>query len=595
MMAEPYVKPILVLDDTFALDEIKTLPAGVFEAVLCLFWTAEETITTLEKQTGARCIPLRCIVDNVTAWEHEAGQKVIEICERGPQWHGLAWRCYLKQPLYQLLLDWFLAKRVCAFVVSEASVPVGGGMVLELVVGARLAAAFQLLAPQLIPQCVLKIRAQLPGTTPAPRWKRLVRRTREVMLSGGWRLQAWHLLAELDREYVWRMRWHNKPSATFLPGAVTLFSSYSNNSRTESAFAPLLPEPVQWLFTNWSAREGAENSAQPKGWLWEFAPAQITDALPRDDAPDTGDPALDEWIGQSAMWHSWSEYELTALAQLTRCWQHYLETYAPRLVVMADSWGLDGWFTRVARRYDLTVLHLLHGAIGGDFYTNTSIEADGLVVWGEFWRDLWRADQHEKIVVTMPPGLFPRVRKRPASKRRLVFFSWDVTALAQYNQSELASGLMDVLHTLAQTSDMELTVRFHPAENPSDFVRRWRACYGALPGNLRLSKREPLNELIAETDVALMYRSTVLMNCLVNEIPVVMPGWIDFAWNEQLGSVEGIYLATGFDDLKRQLAAWLEHPPKMDPGMSKRFAARDRDSLNAFYERVRLNLPGKVQ
>ncbi len=565
------MKPILVVDDTFVPEEIESFVPGAYKAVLCLFWMAEETRTRFEKHIGAECISLRQVVESVFEWERETTEATLKICTGGPQWRGLAWRKYLEQSLYALLLDWSLAKRAIEFVTRNLMEEEDAEIVLELHVAPRVAQAFAQLVPDAPKKWKLELRSYLSRTVSSPRWKRLVRRALEVSFLGGWRLSAWHLVAELDREYKWRTLWRGNQPTGFQVNAITVFSSYANNSRTLSVFTKYLASPIQGVLTNQSAREGLKDAKIRQSWLWQFAPRGKAEVHATDNLPHTGDERLDEWLMQSDLWRNWTAFELRMLVRMTDCWQNYLKNEKPRLIVMASAWGLEGWLAQVARAQSIPVLLFLHGALGGYFYTQTPIEAEGLVVWGEFWRNLWRPQEREKIFVWTLDELFPRVARRPAARRRLTFFSWATSSLPYYNAAELMNGLIEVLYILFQDPEIALTVRFHPAENPSDFIRHWTTKYGAIPHNLRLSKREPLQEILEETDVALMFRSTVLLNCLRNNIPVVMPGWIDFAWNDSLEDVEGIYLAKGFEDLKQQSLHWLEEPPNVSKMQSAWF------------------------
>jgi hypothetical protein len=59
-----------------------------------------------------------------------------------------------------------------------------------------------------------------------------------------------------------------------------------------------------------------------------------------------------------------------------------------------------------------------------------------------------------------------------------------------------------------------------------------------------------------------MFRSTVMLDCLANKIPVVMPGWIDFGWNHALKGLTNISLAADFSDVEQRLKEWLSIPPQ---------------------------------
>ncbi len=123
----------------------------------------------------------------------------------------------------------------------------------------------------------------------------------------------------------------------------------------------------------------------------------------------------------------------------------------------------------------------------------------------------------------------PKVRKsRPSSRKRLTFFSWPLTSTPFFNFSELTDGLVRVFHNFLENDDIEIVVRPHPRENPSEFLHRWKRLFGPLPREITITNQNSLPEVLGETDLALMFCSTVLLHCLANDIPAVMPGWIDF-------------------------------------------------------------------
>lgn len=556
---------VALIDDTFDVSEMGGLSATRYDAVLCLFWAAPETLSALGEQTKARCVSLHEIVGSVEEWEREAAATGQKLCRGGPKYRGMPWRAYLSEALYGELLLWCLAERTLDFVAREW----GNGTIgqIDYVLAPRLESAFAVKHKAYPRMPSLARLKQKRVAKPIPRWKRVLRRGRELALTGGWRQQVWHLAAELDAEYKWRAwrgeMWARPGGAR---GGVTLFSSYANNSRTLAAFQNMLPKPLEWIVTNYSAKAGATHVREVKHWLWGFARRGDRRAeAPEDKRLEGDDAGLNEWLMGGASWQGWKGHELRALAKLTRWWENYLELAHPRLVVTASGWGLDGWLMRLARAHKIATLQLLHGAVGGYYYTQLPIESDVLVVWGEFWQELWCPEERDKIFVVAPRGLFATVPRREAEgRRRLTFFSWQVSHFAQYSESELLGGMVDVLHRLVQGSGIEVNVRFHPAENPGDFLRCWQLRHGALPKNVRLSKREPLQAILAETDVALMYHSTVFMDCLVNKIPVVLPGWIDFDWNGRMARVPGIHLAKSFGDLEERLRTWLKESPEMD-------------------------------
>ena len=187
------------------------------------------------------------------------------------------------------------------------------------------------------------------------------------------------------------------------------------------------------------------------------------------------------------------------------------------------------------------------------------------MVWGEFWRRRWPESERAKIVVANPGGVAPAVERRPrppARPPRLTYFSWPLDRVDYYNAHDLLDGLTDLFQRLTAQGACTLTVRAHPLENPSDLVAHWRRRHGALPAGLRISQREPLAMVLADTDVALLYRSTVLLDGFACGIPMLLPGWLDFDWSGELDGVDGLHRASDFADLEETLLAWLADPPR---------------------------------
>jgi hypothetical protein len=268
-----------------------------------------------------------------------------------------------------------------------------------------------------------------------------------------------------------------------------------------------------------------------------------------------------EWAASSGAWEKWRAVEFRLLARLTSCWEAYLEQASPRLIVTANQWGIERWFTQIARDRGIPVLQAMHGVLGGYLYTQTPIISDVVVTYGEFWRELWPADQRHKMISLAPESVIRPTRHRVPAQR-LTFFSWPLDRLEFYNAAELSDGFNGMFAYLLGIG-MEVTVRAHPLENPRDFVVRWKEKHGAVPGGLKVVKSESLERTLDDTDIALMFRSTVMLDCLARGIPVLMPGWIDFSWNDALRDLPSVYLARDFDDLREQLLDWRARPPEV--------------------------------
>jgi hypothetical protein len=510
------------------------------------------------------------------AWGGEAYALIAQILEEVPCNGHLPWRIYLAEPLYQASHMPQLLIKLTEFMDQlkrEWNVP-------TMFIEATLAETTATLLVQFLDHhnglvynsSSLSCQSNRPSKRRAWRFERFRKRLHEAHLTMDWRAQAMDLMEWLDKTYRWRTRWGNRwrrPCVT--RSGITFFSSYLNNSRILASFVDSMPGKVNWVLTNDSARKGLPPNNQNYSWIWQFANSQASNRMvaePVMDFPEKGAPAsfhlLKAWLTGNGIWEGWQAVEIPLLARLTHCWEAYLDRAEPRLIVMANQWGIEGSFTQIARQRGIPVLQVMHGVLGGYLHTQTPIISDAMVVYGEFWRNLWPEDQREKIIIYNPAEHIPKVRRSPSFNRRcLSFFSLPLSLAPFYNSSEFLDGFIHLFQNLVSQEGYDVIVRVHPLENTSDFVERWRHWYGSIPPSLHLSKRDPLSEILARTDVALMFRSTVMLNCLASGIPVVMPRWIDFGWNQELVNLPGLCLARDFPDLEHRITEWLNQPPQI--------------------------------
>ena len=594
---------VLIIDgncDLLELPKASRVGAPGYDLVICQFWAASETTRRLAQELGASCYALNDIIPDYGEWERGAYERTQAICTEGPRYEGLAWRSYLQEGLYNELLLLIAAGNSIKLVERYSRERQRDSAVINMIVSERARKAFEIswLRSDFKLTFDKPEQAEIRGRAEKGRPARILNRAREVMLTGGLRTQLWHLLAELDRDYSRRIAASKtlaRPEVA--AGGTTLLSSYVNNSRIIRSFEDRLPGPATWVLTNYSARAGANGTSSPTHWIWRFpgdrAKTQTSDDLKISytDPTTAVGSVMEEWLAESPVWSGWVRMHLAALVNMTACWEAYLDRARPSLVVTASQWGLEGWFTQVAMSRGIPVLQLMHGVLGGHLYTRTPVVSDGLVTFGQFWKTLWPASEQRKIVSHNPEGYIKKVgSKFGAGRPRLTFFSWPVYNLAHYNGSEFTDQIIHLLNRLIVANACEVTVRAHPAENPYVFVQRWRHLFGRDAALPRISKQEPLSDILEDTDVALMLRSTVMLNCLASGIPVVMPGWIPTGWNEALEAIRAeqqIYLARDFADIENRIRGWLARPPQpRQTGRLLRPAGEGGDEFDAFVRQL---------
>jgi hypothetical protein len=481
---------IRLLDDSLRLDDLSTLSATPVDAVVGLFWMAPSTRDRIARRFKGPCFSLSDIVGSELHWGEQACRFVDRIVDHGPRYDGIPWRTYLREPLYREALALSLMQHLARW--SEKHRRSAGVEELTIVGDLPRASAEQLnLALQAHGRIsYLGSAAREPGKKTKGRLRAagesFARRIRDARASGSWRRHVIESFEAMDRTFIWRTKlgqWRAKPDVP--KREAVLLSSYENNTRTLASFANQLPLPRHWVLLNESSRRHIGTEIDTAHWLWQFAPKRVLFGNPealsdvQNEPLEKSDIDLEEWLSQSPTGRSWKGVESQMLGVLTTCWENYLEVARPSLVVTANQWGIDGWFTLLARRRGIPVLQIAHGLVGGYLYTRTPIVSDVLVVWGEFWRRLWPKEERKKIVAYNPRGWVPGVgRKYQHGLPRLTFFSWPLSQVRFYNSSDLFDGLVDIFQRLVARGQCTLKIRCHPLEDPGVIKAHWQRRHG---------------------------------------------------------------------------------------------------------------------
>ncbi len=530
---------ILVVDDTAEI-HVATGHGTSYAAALLLFWAAPETRAEF-KAVAADVFDLGEVILDYEAWQDEAIEIARAAAAGGPRYRSLPVRHYLEEALFYEALTLATARRVVGFIRNRY----GADSRVDCMAASRMLAA---ISEWVDDGDYWFHLAGVQGKPARPR--RLVLRMREAFATGQWIGQAWNLAAEIDRRYRLRTR-QRRRSEDVTGGGITLLSSYLNNSRSLAAIEGWLPGATTWIVLNYYARRGVGSSSSSVHWLWEFSPGKVVDeALIERGRAIEDSIAGASWLTAGSTWQGWVAAENEALARLTACWERYLDTAAPRLVVVANQWGVEGWLLRIARARGIPTLQLMHGVPVGTsrLIQQAPLHSDGLVVWGHFWRSRWPAMLRDRIVVANPGVIHTVQRDHGAGPRRVTLFSAPIERIPFLCASEWEALLVGLLDGLLNAGH-EVTIRAHPLEHPRRLLDALRRHAGTIPRGVKVSKVEPLAEVLAQTDVAITLFSTVMLDCVASGIPVIVPGWMDYGWSRDLTSVPGINVARDASEL----------------------------------------------
>lgn len=582
---------ILLVDEHAELKSLYIDYSEKYSIVICLFWLAPSTKVNIQLATQATVYGLQDLIGDHAKWEEHAYQRVLDVVHDGPTYRELPWRSYLTERLYNESLQIELIIQIVEMLRKIQQQTPESTLIVEGKLNNLFSEIFESL---LSSQDGISFKRIIAEQADATLLQILNKRLREVRWTGGWKNLRNDIISWLDNTYKWRLwfrAWMPRPPIS--QHTSVFFSSYSNNSKTLAKFLAYFPPPINWSLANNSAKLASLEDDNIT-ILAQFSGKRLSQS--RNDTLQSKDKVTEIWLSNSPTWADWQDVEFELLVNLTSCWETYLDEARPPLIVMANQWGIEGWFTSIAKQRGIPVIQLMHGILSGYLYTQTPIISDLLVVWGEFWRELWAQDERDKIIIFNPQQdahTFQKVTK--SDTKTITFFSWPLNQIAYYHETAFWDGFIQLFSELLTRGNVKVIIRFHPLENPNDLAARWKVKHGTMPSQILLSKQEPLSDILMSTDIAIMFRSTVMLDCIANNIPIIMPGWINFGWNDMLDNLQGIYLAEDWLQLAKKLNDWLDITPIIPRHLAQNFLSLSDENATTFQEHITSIIQPKVQ
>jgi hypothetical protein len=212
---------------------------------------------------------------------------------------------------------------------------------------------------------------------------------------------------------------------------------------------------------------------------------------------------------------------------------------------VANQWASEGAVLEVAAQHGVPVTQVQHGVLE-HYYARAPIYGERFLVWGDFWQHAVRAPERAKVQV-VNPGFksTPPQKRRAGDGRRVTFFTAPLEIHRTWNAAVARWEVTHLLHTL-RARGYRITIRVHPADRIADWQDAWRDLEGGVEG-VRFDKDGSLASVLQETDLGLMFLSTVFLDCITSGIPMVALSWYQHMWLAPLEQAGVIHCARSIE------------------------------------------------
>lgn len=273
-----------------------------------------------------------------------------------------------------------------------------------------------------------------------------------------------------------------------------------------------------------------------------------------------------------------------------RAFDRWCNRERPELLVVGNEvW--EGYLLQKARANGIPTLLLQHGVLG-DFYQVTEHSADLLLVRGRFWLEfISPASQRRSVILNCAS---PAVSKKMEKGRDLLFVTADYFVQKLFHLEDLTDILRECVRAASQAK-RSLVIRVHPRESSAlyqEIIRK--IAKEGLQADVRYSTGHGLEETISASAVAVLYSSTVFLDCLRLGVPVVSFDWHHFAYKDQLRRHGVFAFARNLQHLQSLLLKGLNYELAPSVNYGDFVASASDEEVAAFFEAFARN-PHKMQ
>lgn len=247
---------------------------------------------------------------------------------------------------------------------------------------------------------------------------------------------------------------------------------------------------------------------------------------------------------------------------------HWCQAVCPRALIVGNPvW--EGYALHITRQKRIPTLLLQHGVLG-DFYQFCNYPVDHVIVRGEFWYQFLAPSTATHSIILNPPRAIKKVTKN-TEKSCIVFCTFCLCD-------------RDILKTVLEAvanAQGTLVIRVHPLERIVDYqnIVNQLSIKLSSPIEVQYSQGPGLSELLEQAAGVILSASTIFLDCLYYQTPIISFDWHHFPYKKQIKPYGVFHFAKSLSDLSHLIQQAARKELMSYQGSSELFLARTPKSV----------------
>ena len=384
-------------------------------------------------------------------------------------------------------------------------------------------------------------------------------------------------------------------------GGIWFYSTAYNCTRVGLQYEPYLPHKLNFLVED-PTTGGRRLRELGRESYWVYAWSQNSDIPSSTEVRSIGNRITAAFAGaaltneqsalrtvllQSEWWHYFLTRRLAFAIYNNRVMQRWRQSVKPEMLVVGNA----GWERALLLNHDanpIPAVLLQHGVMHWT-YAVTDEPVDIFLLRGRFFQRVVNDRLRRKTVVQNVPEAPPSSTQPSSSVRDSILF-----ITAPYNVPEFfhLQDLRDILRSLLRVSHRmrrPLVMRVHPTET----IDSYRQLVGELERDLGFnsevsySQGSGAEEVLARASVAVLFFSTMFLDCLRHGIPIVSFGWHWFPNKGRFLEESLFNFASTLSHLEALVAEGVEgRLPRRREGLEEFLAASHPEEIAKLFQEI---------